>query len=194
MATQTTSDSRNRSRRGGRDNRGRSRNSNNGRSGGGGGRRRGGDDNRPYRVPRPKKKLSLWARILGIFGIGKKAAPKKRPSPAKNSSRPREEKRHEPVELTAPRLFVGNLSYDATDADIENLLNGIGQVKTAEIVTNQRTQRSKGFAFVEMLSLDDAKRAIEVLHNEQFLGRRLIVSPAKSEGVHPNATAEEDQA
>ena len=169
--------------------------------GGGGGRRRDHqlDDNRPYRVPRPKKKPSLWARILGIFGIGKSkkpAAPKKRASSAKSSAqsnrRPREEKRHEPVELTAPRLFVGNLSYDATDADIENLLNGIGQVKSAEIVTNQRTQRSKGFAFVEMLSLDDAKRAIEVLHNEQFLGRRLIVSPAKSEGVHPNAAANEE--
>ena len=60
-----------------------------------------------------------------------------------------------------------------------NLFQGAGQVKNAEVVVNTRTQRSKGFAFVTMMSVDEAKKAVAELHNRDFMGRPLIVGGAK---------------
>lgn len=85
-------------------------------------------------------------------------------------------------EVTSPRLYVGNLDYDAMEADLEELFKGVGTVLSAEVVTNSRTQQSKGFAFVEMSSIEEAKRAVDVLHDQEFMGRKLLVSGAKSEG------------
>jgi len=85
-------------------------------------------------------------------------------------------------EVSSGRLYVGNLSYDATETDLEDLFNGIGQVQRAEVVSHKRTMRSKGYAFVEMLTIDEAKRAVDILHDKDFMGRPLIVSGAKSEG------------
>lgn len=84
------------------------------------------------------------------------------------------------VEVTSPRLYVGNLSFDATESDLFDLFNGVGQVQNAEIVSYKHNQRSKGFAFVQMLTVDEAKRAVEELHDKEFLGRKLVVSGAKS--------------
>ena len=53
---------------------------------------------------------------------------------------------------------------------------------SAEVVTNSRTQQSKGFAFVEMASIEQAKRAVEILDDQDFMGRKLTVSGARSEG------------
>ncbi len=83
--------------------------------------------------------------------------------------------------MTSPRLYVGNLSYDATESDLFELFNGVGNVQNAEVVSHKNTQRSKGFAFVQMQSLDEARRAVEVLHDKEFLGRKLVVSGAKPE-------------
>jgi len=84
-------------------------------------------------------------------------------------------------EVTSGRLYVGNLSYDATEGDLMDLFKGIGQVQSAEVVSHKRTMRSKGYAFVEMLSIDEARRAVEVLHDKDFMGRQLVVSGAKAE-------------
>ena len=78
------------------------------------------------------------------------------------------------------RLYVGNLSYDVVENDLTDLFKGFGNVKNVEIVYNKRTQRSKGFAFVQMVSIDDAKRATEVLHEQPFMGRNLIVNGART--------------
>ena len=59
------------------------------------------------------------------------------------------------------------------------LFNGVGSVVSAEVVTHRRTQRSKGFAFVQMQSTEEAKRAVDVLHDEEFMSRKLVVSGAK---------------
>jgi RNA recognition motif-containing protein len=80
-------------------------------------------------------------------------------------------------------LYVGNLSYDATESDLFELFNGVGNVQNAEVVSHKQTQRSKGFAFVQMQSLDEARRAVEVLHDKEFLGRKLVVSGAKPESA-----------
>ena len=103
----------------------------------------------------------------------------------KKEGKPRAERQRrapEKVEVTCERLYVGNLSYDAGEEDLENLFNGVGAVRMAEVVSHKHTQRSKGYAFVEMGSIDEAVRAVEVLHDQDFMGRKLVVSGAKSVG------------
>ncbi len=94
--------------------------------------------------------------------------------------KPREKKKKDP--LTGPRLYIGNLSYDVVEDDLEVLFNGVGNVKSAEVVTNSQTQQSKGFAFVEMGTIEEAQRAMDVLDDEDFKGRRLNMNGAQSEG------------
>jgi RNA recognition motif-containing protein len=97
---------------------------------------------------------------------------------------PRTSRKPEAVEVTTPRLYVGNLSFDATESDLFELFNGVGAVQNAEVVTYRHNQRSKGFAFVQMNTVDEAKRAVEELHDKEFLGRKLVVSGAKSSEHH----------
>ncbi len=84
-----------------------------------------------------------------------------------------------PSEITTDRLYVGNLSYDAAESDLSELFNGVGAVRNAEVVVNSRTQRSKGFAFVTMGSVDEARRAVVELNGKDFMGRPLQLSGAK---------------
>ena len=86
----------------------------------------------------------------------------------------------EAVEVTSPKLYVGNLSFDATESDLFELFSGVGAVRNAEIVTHKQTEKSKGFAFVMMATIDEAKRAVTELHDKDFLGRKLVVSGAKT--------------
>ncbi len=101
----------------------------------------------------------------------------------------------EKVAVETPRLYVGNLSYDASDSDIEELFKGIGNVKNVEIIYNRHTHRSKGYGFVQMFNTDDAKRAVDVLHDQPFLGRNLIVNGSKARNPDdPAAQANNDNA
>ena len=85
------------------------------------------------------------------------------------------------VEVTSARLYVGNLSFDATESDLTELFSGVGTVENVEIVMNRHTMRSKGFAFVQMQSVDEAKRAVTELHDKEYMGgRKLVVSGAKA--------------
>lgn len=97
-------------------------------------------------------------------------------------NRDRPKRSAEKVEVTCPRLYVGNLSYDTREDDLEKLFTEVGEVASAEVVCHQRSQRSKGFAFVEMADIDAAKRAVETLHDKSFMGREILVSGAKSAG------------
>ena len=110
-----------------------------------------------------------------------------RPNRADRSDRPdrpaRENRppRQSPTsaEVTTEKLYVGNLSYDASESDLFELFKGAGRVNSAEVVVNNRTQRSKGFAFVTMMSVDEAKKAVAELNGKPFMGRPLIVGGAK---------------
>jgi len=82
--------------------------------------------------------------------------------------------------VDTPRLYLGNLSYDTTEHDLEDLFKGIGTVRNVEIVYNRHTHRSKGYGFLTMLSVEDAKRAVEILHDQPFMGRNLVVNGAKA--------------
>ncbi len=86
----------------------------------------------------------------------------------------------ESVEVTTPRLYVGNLSFDAVESDLLELFSGVGIVQNVEVVSNRQTQRSKGFAFVQMQTIDEAKRAVAELHDKEYMGRKLVVSGAKA--------------
>jgi RNA recognition motif-containing protein len=62
----------------------------------------------------------------------------------------------------------------------------VGHVQNAEVVTYRHNQRSKGFAFVQMNSVEEAKRAVDELHDKDFLGRKLVVSGAKTSEHQPH--------
>lgn len=93
--------------------------------------------------------------------------------------------------VESSRVYVGNLSYDVSESDLTDLFKGIGGVRNVEIVYNRTTHRSKGYGFVEMLHVDEAKRAVEVLHDQPFMGRKMTVSGAKSKGQDEREEREE---
>ena len=77
----------------------------------------------------------------------------------------------------AKKLYVGNLTFDATDAELTELFSQHGQVQSVQIVTDRDTGRSRGFAFVEMSEGADA--AIAALNGQDFKGRNLTVNEAR---------------
>jgi RNA recognition motif-containing protein len=97
------------------------------------------------------------------------------------------------VEVNSARLYVGNLDYNTTGSDLEQYFSKVGSVKSAEIVMNRHTQKSKGFAFVEMGGVDEARKAVDSCHNEEFMGRRILVSGAKSPGANDGNGASEGE-
>ncbi len=185
-----------------------------------GARRRRNNKGRPYRrrMPRqeqPAPKPGLLQRILSFFGFGKKKDAAKKDNRKNDKRKPKEnvrvakgrsnqggnpaarqEKRRRPASVAPTRnarLYVGNLSYEATEAELEDLFKGFGNVRSVEIIYNTRTYKSKGYAFVEMQKLEDAQRAAEVLHGQPFMGRELMVSAA-SERPENTDKPEEKQA
>lgn len=96
----------------------------------------------------------------------------------------------DPSTVENRRVYVGNLSYETTESDLEELFKGVGAVRRVEIVYNRSTHRSKGYGFIEMIDIDEAKRTVEVLHDQFFMGRKLTVSGAKSPD---HETAESDE-
>jgi hypothetical protein len=161
----------------------------NGRRPRGGSRRRSDNRFRHQSAPsRAPAKKSFWQKITALFTGGAKPAARPMQPARSNGSEPsRTPRKPEAVEVTTPRLYVGNLSFDATESDLFELFNGVGAVQNAEVVTYKHNQRSKGFAFVEMQTVDEAKRAVAELHDKEFLGRKLVVSGAKSSEHHSAA-------
>jgi RNA recognition motif-containing protein len=149
----------------------------------GGSRRRGGPERFWGQQGESKaQKKTFWQRVAALFGNGKST--RRTATAARNGAQPsRPPRKPERVEVTSPRLYVGNLSFDATESDLFELFNGVGHVQNAEVVSYRHNQRSKGFAFVQMQTIEEAKRAVQELHDKEFLGRRLVVSGAKS-GEH----------
>ncbi|MDH3306986.1 MAG: RNA-binding protein [Acidimicrobiia bacterium] len=76
-------------------------------------------------------------------------------------------------------IYVGNLSFRATEGELESLFATYGEVTSASIITDRDTGRSRGFGFVEMPDSDAARRAIEALEGSDMEGRRLTVNEAR---------------
>ncbi len=77
------------------------------------------------------------------------------------------------------KLYVGNLSYNVTNADLEQLCAPHGTVQSAEVIQDRDTGRSKGFGFVQMGSDGEAQAAIAALDGQENDGRNLTVNEAK---------------
>ncbi len=82
------------------------------------------------------------------------------------------------------KLFIGSLSYDVTDMDLEDLFKQHGEVLSAKVIMDRDTGRSRGFGFVEMSSDDSIQAAIDALNGVDVKGRPINVSIAreKTEG------------
>jgi RNA recognition motif-containing protein len=81
------------------------------------------------------------------------------------------------VEKNQMKLYVGNLPWSVTDADLSQLFAGVGQVNSAQVIMDRDTGRSRGFGFVEM-SQDDGRRAISEIGGRQLENRELRVNEA----------------
>src|SRR5947209_104065 len=77
------------------------------------------------------------------------------------------------------KLFVGNLSFQATEEDLRELFQQPGTVESVRIVTDQFTGRPRGFGFVEMSTKEEATKAIEMLNGRLFRDRNLVVDEAR---------------
>jgi len=77
------------------------------------------------------------------------------------------------------KLYVGNLSYEVRDSDLEDLSSAHGTVSSAQVITDRDTGRSKGFGFVEMSSDQEAQAAISALNGKAVEGRNLTVNEAR---------------
>jgi RNA recognition motif-containing protein len=79
------------------------------------------------------------------------------------------------------RLYVGNLSFQATQQDLEELFGRIGPTTSVAVITDRNTGQSRGFGFVEMESADDAARAISELDGQELKGRALRINEARED-------------
>ncbi|MFQ5509074.1 MAG: RNA recognition motif domain-containing protein [Leptospirillia bacterium] len=79
-------------------------------------------------------------------------------------------------------IFVGNLSYETTDAGLREAFEAFGAVTSSSVITDKFTGRSRGFGFVEMSDDDAAKKAIESLNGQDLDGRPLTVNEARPRG------------
>jgi RNA recognition motif-containing protein len=171
-----------------------------------GGRRRSSnrrDEPRAETRTAPAAKPTLWQKIVAFFtgkskSNGSSAStqpPRKYPAyeprnqqprfqdgapSSQTAESPRPSRKPEAVEVTTAKLYVGNLSFDAGESDLLELFNGVGNVQSAEIVAHRETEKSKGFGFVTMNTIEEAKRAVNELHDKEFMGRKLVVSGAKT--------------
>ena len=79
----------------------------------------------------------------------------------------------------AKKIYVGNLSFQTTDADLNDMFSEVGQVESVQIITDRDTGRSKGFGFVEMSDDEAAAKAIERFNGKEVNGRALTVNEAR---------------
>ena len=83
------------------------------------------------------------------------------------------------------RLYVGNLSYDTTNTELEELFSQAGEVAQCDVVIDRMSGQSKGFAFVEMGSQESADKAIEEFNGKDFQGREIKVNEAQPKPARP---------
>lgn len=82
-------------------------------------------------------------------------------------------------------IFVGNLNYSTTDKQLQNLFSEFGVVKSANIVMDKYTNRSRGFGFVEMEERASGEKAVERLHNTTLDSMSIVVNEARPRTERP---------
>jgi RNA recognition motif-containing protein len=83
----------------------------------------------------------------------------------------------------ATKLYVGNLSYETTEQDLQGLFAESGNVTSAQVVTDRYSGQSRGFAFVEMGTDDEASKAIAALNGRSVGGRALVVNESRPQAA-----------
>ncbi len=83
------------------------------------------------------------------------------------------------------RLYVGNLSYNSIESDIEELFKQAGTVVKCQLMLDKFTSRSRGFAFVDMSTAEEANKAVDMLNEKEFEGRALRVNIARPREERP---------
>jgi len=83
-------------------------------------------------------------------------------------------------------MYVSNLSFNTSDAELQDLFAKFGTVSSAKVITDRETGRSRGFGFVEMPSDEESKDAMLGLNNKEIEGRAMSVSEAKQREERSN--------
>ena len=83
------------------------------------------------------------------------------------------------------KLYIGNLSFKAAEEDLTTLFQDFGEVRSARVITDRDSGRSRGFAFVEMGNEEEAGKALDALDGSEHQGRTLRVSYAKEREQRP---------
>lgn len=84
------------------------------------------------------------------------------------------------------KLFVGNLPWSTTEDDLRNMFSQDGMVvESVQIITDRETGRSKGFGFVEMATIEDAEKAVNMFNNYDMNGRKMVVNEARPREERP---------
>ena len=87
------------------------------------------------------------------------------------------------------KLFVGNLSFDTTENDLQDLFEQHGQVSEVALINDKMTGRSRGFAFVTMNDATQANAAVSALNGQDFQGRALTINEARAREERPRQFA-----
>jgi RNA recognition motif-containing protein len=84
-------------------------------------------------------------------------------------------------------IYVANIPFKATEAELRGLFEGYGEVSSAKIILDKFTQRSRGFGFVEMNDESAARQAITTLNGADFMGKNLVVNEARPKTDAPRS-------
>src|SRR3954471_21177967 len=87
--------------------------------------------------------------------------------------------------MSQSRLFVGNLSYQTMENDLQEYFSQAGIVSSVNLMMDKFTGKSRGFAFIEFSSSTEANKAVEMFHNKEFQGRQLTVNIARPRDERP---------
>ena len=87
--------------------------------------------------------------------------------------------------MSEARLFVGNLAYQTMENDLQEYFSTAGVVSSVNLMLDKFTGKSRGFAFVEYSSSEEANKAVEMFHNKEFQGRALTVNIARPKEDRP---------
>src|SRR5436189_3584404 len=87
--------------------------------------------------------------------------------------------------MSQNRLFVGNLSYQTMDQDLQDFFSAAGNVSSVNVMMDKFTGKSRGFAFIEFNSSDEATKAVEMFHGKELQGRPLTVNLARPREERP---------
>lgn len=88
------------------------------------------------------------------------------------------------MEVGNAKLFVGNLAWSVTEADLRQLFDEVGTIVSIQIILDRETGKSRGFGFVEMETSIQAKEAVAQLNGKPLMGRPMLVREARPENNH----------